>query len=223
MNHFKQISFIICFCFVVNSAWTQTLLGVKGQVNNFGAPLIQEMDLFSKTLGNMINPGFGITLQQRLSPQWAIQIEANYQEERQSYLLSGAESRINTSVLKYIRFPLLAKRNINFGNWSIQAIAGPNFGYGLQLLSGDTSLDYRQSSFKKLDYSDYEVKRFDLGLLLGLGVEKEVSKFFTTALSLRYNIGLTDILKDENNYFFNRGCTLEMAIFFPLQSKLVKE
>jgi hypothetical protein len=223
MNHLKIILLSLCFCFVLTIGWSQTLIGIKGQVNNFDAPLVVEVDLFSKTLNNLLNPGFGIAVQQVISPKWILQLEANYQEARQSYLISGAESRINTSIIKYIRVPLLAKRNISFGDWSFQAMAGPNFGYGLQLLSGNTTLDYRESKFARLEFAKYDVKRFDLGLLMGMGIEKIVSKTFTTSLSLRYNLGLVDILQNDQSYFFTRGYILEMAIYVPLDPSKIKE
>lgn len=221
----------ICTCFLVLSlllsntpiSFSQVSLGLQGQINNMSTPLVIKRDLLSKALGEALNPGAGIFVEYNVNKYWALQLEFNYQEQRKSFLLTGNDRSINTSIMEYLRIPILAKCRFPFQKWSLTAILGPTPGYGLALKSGKTDQNLNFTEYEKLSFSENAIKRFDLGMLAGVGVEKVLANNLKTKLSLRYYLGFVDIMKDEFSTFYNRGYALDIGFIVPFSIFKKKE
>ena len=182
-----------------------------------GAPLVIKRDLLSKSQGAILNPGFGFFFELGIKERWAFQPEVNYQEQRKSFLLTGSERTISVSTVEYIRIPLLLKYSIPFKKWSLIGLIGPNPGYALRLKSGETDRNLNFTEYTILSFSENQVRRLDLGILCGIGVEKNIANKLRTTLSLRYNLGLVDIMKGNQNTFRNNGYSLDMGFMIPLR------
>ncbi len=215
----KYIYFLvfISFLYAPIAGTAQTSIGVKGQINSMSAPLVIKRDLLSKALGETLNPGFGILIEHHINTYSSFQSEILYQEQSKSFILTGGDRVINTSILKYIRVPILIKYKFPFSNWNLIGMIGPNFGYALDLKSGETNKDFNLTSYEKLNFSEHNIKRFDMGISCGIGVEKTLANNMKTTLSVRYNLGLIDIMEDSQNTFYNRGYALDMGFMIPLQ------
>ncbi len=211
---YSILFFLLSFSFF--SVEAQSSIGLKGQINNLGSPLVIKRDLFSKTQGEILNPGFGIFFDLVLNEKWALQPELLYQEQRQSYLLTGTDIAINISVMEYLRVPLLFKYNMPFKNFSLIGLAGPYGGYALSLKSGETNQNLDLTSYRRLSFSENDVRRLDFGVLLGFGIEKIIANKLKTKLTFRYNFGMLDIMKDNLSTFYNRGYSLDMGFMVPL-------
>jgi outer membrane protein with beta-barrel domain len=215
----KNHSFFFLFFFVFSSSniLAQASFGIKVQINNMGAPLVIKRDLFSKPQGSVLNPGFGLFFEFKLSEQLSFQPELNYQEHRKSYILTGSEKTYNISIMEYVRLPLLLKYSIPFKKWNLIGLIGPNPGYALLLKSGETNQNWEITKYNKLDFSEHQIRRIDIGLISGIGIEKIIANKFKTKLTLRYNIGLLDIMEDKQSTFRNSGYILDMGFMIPLK------
>lgn len=199
--------------------FSQASFGLKVQINNMSTPLVIKRDLLSKPQGSVLNPGFGLFIEYRINDRLAFQQELNYQEQRKGFILSGSESVYNISVLEYIRLPLLLKYSIPFEKCHLTGLIGPNPGYAILLKSGETDQNLKITKYEQLDFSEQQVRRFDIGILCGIGIEKTIANKFKTKLSLRYNLGLLDIMKDKQSTFRSRGYLLDMGFMIPLHQK----
>jgi hypothetical protein len=221
----KRICIFIFFIAFHRPADAQVSIGIKGFINTVGAPMVQKQDFFSKSLEPAFNPGFSLVCEFDFSKKLAIQPEISFRQDRSHYLLHTAVTpTIHTSVINYIRMPVLLKL-IQPEKWiSFVFFVGPNFGYGLEIKSAETT-NYRMSNnviYSILDFEDYEVSRFDLAITLGFGLEKTIANRFRTCLDFRYDFGLNDIIQSSSNSFYNSGLTLGIGILIPLSQEAKK-
>jgi hypothetical protein len=95
----------------------------------------------------------------------------------------------------HLDFPILVKYSIfGFGHHSVYALGGINFGY---LLSAKTN---------DVDMMD-EMKKFDMGLLGGVGISMPVSSH-TVFMEAKYNFGLVNTSDLDGEELKNRGIRL---------------
>jgi len=214
---FKQICFFILLVAFSQQGVSQISLGVKGHISTIGAPLVEIQDFFSKKLRPTFNPGVSIFGDYKLNEILAIQVEISFRQNRSHYSLHSGTPTIHTSIINYVRVPLLMKLSQNKKWINIIVFGGPNFGYATGLKSAETVGNIMDEAiFTKLNFQEYEVRRFDLALTLGLGIEKTIANKFRTSLDLRYDYGLINVLKLPFNSYVNRGFILEMGILIPI-------
>jgi hypothetical protein len=116
----------------------------------------------------------------------AFQPEIEYVEKGTNVTVNGADFR--NVRLTYLEFPVLGRFKLVEGPTKVYAVVGPNFGFNLsstgQLAAGDTA--------RTVDYFD-AVKRSDIGIDIGGGVEFEIAPGMSLLGDLRYTHGLTDV------------------------------
>ena len=101
----------------------------------------------------------------------------------------------------YLDLPLLAKYNIfGFGHHSFYALGGVNFGYLLSAKINDVDMIEN-------------LKKFDLGLLGGVGIAMSVSSH-TIFMEAKYNFGLVNTSGLEGEELKNRGIWLTAGFTF---------
>ncbi len=217
---YKQICFFIFLVVFSRQGISQISIGVKGHISMIGAPLIAKQDFFSKILRPTFNPGVSIFGEYKLSENLAIQAEIAFRQNRSHYSLRSSTPTIHTSMINYIRIPLLMKLSQNKKWINLIVFGGPNFGYATGIKSAETvgNILFDEAVFTKLNFQEFQVRRFDLALTLGLGIEKTIANKFRTSLDIRYDYGLTNILIAPNS-FVNRGFILEMGILIPISDK----
>lgn len=99
----------------------------------------------------------------------------------------------------HLDFPILAKYNIfSFGHHSVYAMGGINFGYLLSAKIND------------VDMMD-NMKKFDMGLLGGVGISMPVTSH-TIFMEAKYNFGLANTSNLEGEELKNRGIRLTAGI-----------
>jgi hypothetical protein len=99
----------------------------------------------------------------------------------------------------HLDFPILAKYSVfGFGHHSVYALGGMNFGY---LLSAKTN---------DVDMMD-NMKKFDMGLLGGMGISMPVASH-TIFIEAKYNFGLANTSNLEGEELKNRGIRLTAGI-----------
>ncbi len=114
--------------------------------------------------------------------------------------IEGVSTTYETRTV-YLDFPLLAKYSIfGFGHHSVYALGGVNFGY---LLSAKTN---------DVDMMD-NLKKFDMGLLGGVGISMPVASH-TIFMEAKYNFGLVNTSDLEGEELKNRGIWLTAGFTF---------
>jgi hypothetical protein len=112
--------------------------------------------------------------------------------------VNGVSTTYETRTV-YLDFPILAKYSIfGFGHHSVYALGGINFGY---LLSAKTNDEDMMDNMKK----------FDLGLLGGVGISMPVASH-TFFIEAKYNYGLANTSDIEGEELKNRGIRLTAGI-----------
>ncbi len=109
-------------------------------------------------------------------------------------LKGGKESNGNTTVkmnATYLELPLMLSGKLELNSdLAVRANFGPYIGLGL---GGQYKAEANDNEQKQDLFSDDFLKRFDLGLGIGAGVE--YTQFY---LGLGYNFGLTNISQDDD-------------------------
>ena len=99
----------------------------------------------------------------------------------------------------HLDFPLFAKYSIfGFGHHSFYALAGINFGYLLSAKTNDVNM---------MD----NMKKFDMGLLGGVGISMQVASH-TIFMEAKYNFGLANTSDLKGEELKNRGIRLTAGV-----------
>ena len=125
----------------------------------------------------------------------------------------------NKTYLYYLDFPLAFKLNLNWNTKSIWYIeTGPMFSFGM---GGNYTTVYdwsgsKQAEKEKVKWGDEEgeLKRLDLGILFGGGVE-----FNRWHIGLAYNLGMVNISNVYGNTLKNRQWLISVGYEIGKQSK----
>lgn len=117
--------------------------------------------------------------------QFALQAEALYSQKGAQFEEDGFTSKVK---LNFLEVPVLARFSTPASNGtSFHVFAGPSLGFKLSAEAVDSFGGEEETT----DLDD-DVKSFDLGLVLGAGVE-----FGRFIVDGRYSWGLTDINNDD--------------------------
>ena len=182
--NFRQICFFVFLLTLSCQAFGQVSVGIKGHISTIGAPLVQKEDFFSKKLRPTLNPGVSIFGEYKFTRNLALQIEVAYRQNRSHFQLRAPIPTIHSSIIDYVRMPLLAKISQN-KNWlNFIVFGGPNFGYATSIKSAETvgNILINDATFTKLNFENYQVNRFDLALTFGFGIEKQLPTNLEPAL-----------------------------------------
>lgn len=174
------LSILVATGLATTVAHAQVRLGVKG-----GVSLTKYADLSdveSSGHENLVNGTAGVMLNAPITDDgfFSIQPELLYSGKGDKFSAAGSE---NTNRMHYVDLPILAK--INADGFVFEA--GPQLGY---LVARSYEATGNGPTVKSTSLDAYN--RFDAGYVVGVGYELESG----LALGLRYNGGLTDVLKE---------------------------
>jgi len=210
---------IVCICFLLGLSFSvhaqQLRFGVKGALN------ISEIDDFNimnvpeddegGDLGSKLGFYGGLAVQYLFDQNWGIESGFYY-----SQLGGEVERGLNpkckvTANPSYLQLPIQAiyKFDVNNSGLKIYPAIGLYIGYGLNgkvKVKGETTGLFIPDSY---DYFD-EVKRFDLGVALGLNFE-----YKDFVLGGAYDMGLTKVGKNSlNDNARNSVMRVSLGYFF---------
>jgi hypothetical protein len=182
----KYVLALSLFCIVAGSLQAQKITpGIKGGLNI--------SDVSGINGDNRLSGHVGLFLHSRLNRNWAIQPEILYSGQGQQYMVLNNEW---TLALSYIQVPVMFQF---FPVKQFYLEFGPELGF---LLSANAKDDDN-----KTEVDEY-YKKVDAGLALGAGIQVTSMLGFYA----RYNIGLSDITKNDNRDYFNRVGQIGVAI-----------
>jgi len=178
--------FVLCITAACTKAQQMTA-GVKGGLN------IADVTNFDGD--NRLSGHVGLFLHGSLSAQWGIQPELLYSGQGQQYTFLGHD---HTLALNYLQVPLMFQY---FPVHQFFLEFGPYLGF---LLS---ARDKSDGDHVEVDGS-YKKVEAGLGLGAGFWVNRQLGFY------ARYNIGLSDITKNDNRDYYNRVGQIGLAIKF---------
>ena len=120
-------------------------------------------------------------------------------------------------VISYIELPLLAKFNLDLNAVSLYGLLGLKLGYGVNM-AGNYVEDGLIIS-EKLSFDEKYIEQFDMGLNLGVGIEREISKARKIFIDYRYYLGLYDIDREADSEIYNAGSVVNMGFLIPIGGK----
>jgi len=162
-------------------------IGVKAGVN---AHTINGNDNFDTKIGFHL----GLLGHIHLASQFALQPELVYSVQGAKFGSSGQDLHVN---LNYVNVPVLLQYMFNNG---FRLQAGPQLGILASAKSG--------SNNNKVDVKD-NFENLDLGLGMGASYVNPATNF---GIDIRYNVGLSNINKNGNTNYYNRG--LQAGVFY---------
>ena len=180
----RVCSIVLCLalCGATTATAQEAAFGVKGGINF--SNLKFDGDSVDVNLDQRTGFVGGLFIVWPASGTLALQTEFLYSQKGATFDEEGLEEKVS---LDYIDIPVLLRMSSRPAKASFHAIAGPSFGFKTRARS--------KSSFEgeshEEDIGD-EVETFDLGLVLGAGLD-----FGRMTIDGRYTWGLTDISKES--------------------------
>ena len=208
--YFITVLFILC----TSSLFAQIKIGAKAGLNISSAKVKNFDDTKSK-LGIHLGGVAEYEIMDMLYAQAGILLsQKGYKWEDDMSMLGYTYTEESTISLFYLDIPLTAMYKYELGDLSIYGTGGFNIGMGLSgkykyeinddgdESSGDESIDWGSGD-------DDDVKRLDLGFIIGAGVEINES----IQVGLSYTIGLNNLAPQSGADYKNRVFAITATYF----------
>lgn len=212
MKNIAKLFFVTFFLSIVFNISAQKSLfsfGFKAGVNVSNLAM-DFNDIYYNTLGDKeLKVGFnvGVTAEYFISESFAVQSGLSYTTKgasikgKERWIPSGETHSKYTINLEYLQIPLLGIYKINIAPDSkVFFNAGPYIAYGIggkiTKKNKYVDLDSPDDKEKMNSFGDRTFKKFDFGLIGGVGAEYE--RF---VLTLDYELGLMDIARRDDKIF----------------------
>jgi opacity protein-like surface antigen len=197
MKTIKKLLLSISFTLVLLSCTLMTNAQKKFEFGFRYMPTISDFEMNSSTGGTVTseaNVGYGVgaLLGWNFSKHVSVQAEIIYSSISQKYSENDVEHQVN---LKYINIPLLLSLNTNkYGPVNLSLVGGPQIGLNVGSEVNTTGGDGTVTSEAVIS-----IKKSDIGVAYGLGVDFGLNEAKTFRLGLGYRgvLGLIDI--SDNN------------------------
>lgn len=215
---------LLCFFLLfVSGLNAQDYIGLRGGGNISNTPLRIQSDsttiLDQKTLSfflvgidfeKVLNKNFSLISGLDLSKEGSILVK-RYND--------GSDIFYHSNEIRYLKLSVLPKFNVHIIDYTLYGIVGPSFSYALD---GQSSI-YDENNFENrivdLDLEEVGIKRFDLGLIGGVGIEKVVAKNVKVSLGIRYYLGLVNISEIQELDVFNESMSVFIGAALPFGKK----
>jgi len=189
-------------------------LGIRGGVNFVTAELEEKIDgkWQSEEMDFIPRINVGLIGEIGLTEIFAFQPEVNFIQKGYKTTIVNGTSLDYKVYMDYIEVPLLFKGRFGSEVVKFNVLAGPTFGYAFNGTAkiGSTETD--------IDYDRDQIKRTDIGAMLGLGAEFKAGpgSFF---LDTRLGWGITNLNDSDNAdhaHWHNRGLSAGIGYIFRL-------
>ncbi|MDD3563755.1 MAG: porin family protein [Candidatus Cloacimonetes bacterium] len=189
----KQITLLVVMLSLsVGMLFAQPVFGVRGGLNIASFTGEDNMDDFDSKLGFHA----GAMMQSPLGNNFIIQPEVLYTMKgaTSEFKLLGVQNEL-TGTANYIEIPVLIKYNIELSSVQIQPYFGPSIGV---LLVGEIT---NKKSIGGISSTDTISFKDDMNALeAGLNFGADAVLMQNLMVGLRFNLGLTEIVKKDSKY-----------------------
>lgn len=189
----KKLALVFLAGLSLATAKAQIQFGVKAGANFANLRVSPSQDGFS--LSNKIDFNGGVLVNIPLVSKLSLQPEVVYSGQGSKFSESGFDGKYNFA---YVNIPVLVKYKIAAGFF---AETGPQFGIlaSAKVKEGSTSTDVKSS-----------VKSTDFAWALGVGYNLP----FNLGIDVRYNLGLSNISKDNTDNETLKNGILQAGVFY---------
>lgn len=197
-----RIRLLLCFIFVCLSFYgkAQSYIGIAG-----GGGLTSEVGLRAATIAEF-----------KVNSFLSFQPEFTYVQRTNQEIIR----RLNPNrdyrqvIIDYFEIPLLAKFQVSVNSFRVVALMGPKVSYGMNMKANFVT-ENRITS-EKISFEERGIDRFDVGLNLGVGIDKTISKNRKIFIDIRYYLGIYDIDTWEDSEIFNQGPVVNLGFLIPV-------
>ena len=130
---------------------------------------------------------------------------------RQLLLLNDRDYRQAT--VNYLSIPILLKLQLSFKTLNPYAVIGPELAYGMNI---QTYYVQNNRIFSE-DLTFQNSERLDVGINMGLGLDKTLNRGHKIFLEYRFFLGLWDILSAAEQESYNEGSSLVLGFSYRLR------
>lgn len=211
MKVYFKFMFVVLLLTVTSKSYSQSFSAKAG----LNLSKFYSQDYGEEVEGLKINPGFHIGGMVEFPVTEMFSFEtglifstkgAKYYEADRSddYVYDG---RVN---LSYLNVPVNAKVNFNVGGIKIFGTAGPTVGYGIigKSKSKETSRGRTTKESYDIEWgSDNEIKRFDLGVAAGIGVEIN-----SIIVGVNYDLGLLNLSREAQGGYILKNRVFGLSV-----------
>lgn len=116
----------------------------------------------------------------------------------------------------------LAKLSLQTSDLSIYLLAGPSvsrFGGAIAVFEGEDGIYQRV----RVPLDSYELRRWDWGGTLGIGIEKRIRKKQKIFVDVRYYQGFQNLNRNQENVFYLEALYFDFGMMIPLIARKKKK
>ncbi len=159
-----------------------------------------------------------VSLEWTFRPVWTLRSEIGIaQQNNPAFIQALSVSGVAFASAResYLEIPFLLKGQLKLKQWEWYGLVGPQLNWLLNLQAWREEEDGRLT-FVNLDPEENFISRIDVGLLTGLGVQKQISEVLVLFGELRYFLGLRNIEQRGQLSLYNQGHFFQIGFrFYP--------
>lgn len=196
---------LLVFLCLAQLAVAQTHLGVNG----------------GGGLDNLISLRAAIPIERTFSKTFSVRTGVAYTQHHNPEILFLLNQKrdYRRATLSYLGIPLLAKFRFAFTNHiHLYCISGVQVNYALRFTA--SYIEDEIFGTEKLDFKQLQIRRLDVGLNAGIGIEKYISNNCKIYAEIVYLMGFSDLDVSATNEIFNEGRVFSLGFMLPLSRKM---
>lgn len=207
--------------FLFNSTiFSQVYIGFKGGINQSKSTYIFNVDpaLIVNT-GDLYGFHFSVPLEIQVNDFFNFLPEVVVASEGSVLTVQVLEEiRTYNNAIIFAKLPLMGKlKLLKNKNYEFGVVAGIVPAFAVDVNSHYfASSDWGRSVDVAVDFEEAGIRRFDLGLSVGLNTEKVIAKGWKIMLDVRYNLGMLDIETHSDLTMTSESYSLTVGILTPL-------
>ncbi|NUQ24858.1 MAG: PorT family protein [Saprospiraceae bacterium] len=167
---------------------------------------------FSPTVGFRA----GVVAEWKHRPNVVFLTEATYLQRTSPEILRKLDRNrgYHLATVDYVSLNFLIKMQLDLEPVGLYAVAGADISFGARAYAryssdGNIVID-------RLLFDELALRRWDAGVCIGGGIEKEIRKRRRIFFDVRYYLGIIDIDKDTAGDIFNEGTFFNLGFLIPL-------
>lgn len=222
---FRATLIIVTCCIFQISALAQSKwhmgfrAGASISYNNLSIDIPQENIVSRYDVGGLI---LSIPIEYQYSEMFSLVSGITYLQKGTSIEVrepSPNNTFQNTFVIDYLQVPVHGKVALQLSRFQLYLSAGFAIAYATDL-KRITSFGIEAAQKTKLDFRASGIRRFDMGLEGGGGVQAEITQGKRLFIEMLYNAGIVDIDRHPEQEVYNQGYTLTLGIMMPLGKQM---
>ncbi len=220
MKQTLRFLFFLAAFSVSQTIQAQVFIGFRAGANVSSTSLVLDQQVLQYSELTKIE--FSIPVEFQINDFFSLQTGLHNEKEGTTIVHTRIESglHVNSNTINYLGIPAVAKLRLTLDDYAIFGLVGAYARYGLRL---QQEVEGYNHSVLQLDFAENDLRRWDAGSLLGVGIEKTINKGAKIVCNFRYLLGLMDICTLADDSLYNNSYAISMGISIPLRRKPVED